>query len=174
MSTRRSFLKHAAWAGALLITGLPSRATAVTFPRLAARNLLKQNVKLPAGFSASRNVVFVVFSRKQQEDVDSWAEPLKAVGEAGNLESWQTTLMGDIGRALRAIVEGAMRGIVRTDEARARYLLLYGERTELLAHFGHPREDQILVLLLDGSGDELWRGRGPWSSASEAALRAAL
>jgi len=176
MSTRRSFLKHVVALGATYGLMLPRIGYALTFPRLAARNLMREDVALPAGFSGSRNVVFVVFARSQQEDVDTWEKPLAALkaSQGSSLQSWQATVMGDIGKTLRAIVEGAMRGIIKSDEARARYLLLYGDKPELLAGFGSPREDEILVLLLDGSGDELWRAAGVWSADAEAGLRAAL
>ena len=83
-------------------------------------------------------------------------------------------LVGDVGSSMQPIVEGAMRGIVKDDATRRRYLLLYGDKPPMLAHFGHPREDQILVLLLDASGDVLWRGSGAWSETTETSLRIAI
>lgn len=145
-------------------------------PQLRARNLLREDVQLPTSFAgASRNLVFVMFSREQQGDVDSWMPALDRMkGEVRQLDRWQAILMGDVGSSMQPIVEGAMRGIVKDDAIRRRYLLLYGDKPPMLAHFGHPREDQSLVLLLDGSGDVLWRGSGAWSKTTETSLRTAI
>jgi len=156
---------------------LPSLAVGSSscFPRVTARNLNRKDVPLPDGFAgASRNLVFVAFARKQQDDVDTWAEPLAQLAKENQLARWQATVMGEVASPLRAIIEGAMRGIVKDDEARRRYLLLYGDRDELLRQLGSPREDAILVMLTDASGDVLWQGRGPHSAFNEDLLRAAL
>ncbi len=177
MSTRRSFLGSVGAALCAAVLGTPRLShSATAFPRLSARNLLRQDVQLPGDFAAaSRNLVMVAFSRKQQEEVDSWSGPLGALkSEVKQLESWQATLMGDIASALRSLIEAAMRGIIKDDEVRKRYLLLYGEKPPMLANLGNPREDQILILLLDGSGDELWRSTGPWDEETEASLREAI
>lgn len=175
MRTRRAFVKGALAAAFAATIGAPRTSHALTFPRLAARNLLREDVYLPSGFSGSRNLVFVVSSRHQQADVDSWRDSLGAMqAQARSFERWQATMMGDVGEPLRSIVEGAMRGIVKDDAVRKHYLLIYGEKSSLLAGFGHPRKDEILLLLLDGSGDELWRGNGAWTQRTEESLRFAL
>ncbi len=119
--------------------------------------------------------MFVVFSREQQDDVDSWTPALDRMkGDVRQLDRWQATLMGDVGSSMQPVVEGAMRGIIKDDATRRRYLLLYGDKPPMIANFGHPREDQILVLLLDGSGDVLWRGSGAWSETTELSLRTVI
>ncbi len=176
MRTRRSFLFSSLALSAA--AALPSVAfgSAESFPRVTARNLNQEDVPLPAGFAAaSRNLVFVAFDRSQHEDVETWARPLASLtGKPTQLTSWQATVMGEVEGSLRPIVESAMRGIVKDEEARRRHLLLYGDRADLLARLGSPREDAILMLLTDASGDLLWQGRGAHSDLNEQMLRFAL
>lgn len=158
----------------LLLLAVPAQA-ADRFPDVPVRNLARQETRLPAAFTHDLNVVFVVFSRKQQEEVESWIPLFTEVGkERTDLQYWQASLMGEMGKVLRGIVEGAMRGAIKEKDRRARFFLLYGDEAPILAGLGDPDDQHLLMLLTARDGTILWRASGAHSQEAEDALRSVL
>ena len=159
----------------LLLLFSTSAVAADRFPDVPARNLAKQELRLPAAFTHDFNVVFVVFARNQQDEVESWIPLFSEVGkDRDDVQYWQASLMGTMGKALRAIVEGAMRGAIKEPDRRERFFLLYGDKAPILTGLGEPDDEHLLMLLVDRDGAVIWRASGARAPASEAALRAAL
>ena len=174
MTSRRTFL--AGLALAPLAAVLPRRAVAASrsFPRVPARSLAREDVTLPSAFAGSRNLVLLAPHRSEADQLDSWTAPLTALqADVPELADYRLTLMGTVSDAHRGLVEGALRGLVKEPSAWPRFLLHYGEREAVLAELG-ARSEAPMALLLDASGDELWRASGVWSEATDASLRSAL
>jgi hypothetical protein len=133
---------------------------------------LDRNVfTVPDAFSGNANLVVMSFARDQSDALDAWYEA--GDGVAG-VTPYRLLLMGGVPRAVRGIVEKAMRKAVPGSDAQSRYLLYYGDGDAYLEQLGLTDTSQVLVMLVDGTGRARWTHRGPVDDDALSALRAAV
>ena len=139
-------------------------------PSAEVEALDKTVLTVPDAFSGDRNLVVMSFARNQAEALDAWYEA--ADGVAG-VTPYRLLLMGGVPRAVRGLVEKAMRKAVPAADDQARYLLNYGDGDAYLSQLGLTDTSAVLVLLVDRTGRVLWSHQGAVDDEALAALRAA-
>lgn len=144
-------------------------------PSVEARSLAKEQLGLPQDLQGQKNLVVISFERSQSDDLATWSETLTTVrGEREDVDSYVLLVMGDLPRALRVVIETAMRGQIKDDEGRERFLLMYGDRDAFVADMGIDDTSSLLVVVLDAAGRPLWQARGPRTDEAVAGLTGAL
>jgi len=162
-----------------LVLAIPSFAqeaapSMTVFPALGGENLAGDAVTLPAGFTGERNLVFLSFARKHQDDVNSWIETADALQRAlPGFRHYQVLAFGDVPKPLHKIIKPSMRKTYPTPEAQARYILANAGSDEFIEALGITDASQTLLVLLDGDGKVLWSIRGPATDEGLESLRAA-
>lgn len=147
----------------------------MTFPRVSGSNLLRQKMNLPHDFQGKLNLVFIPFERWHQLEVDSWsalAEELEEKYEG--LVYYELPTLQNGGFIYKIFLNEGMRAGIPNPKTRERTITLYLDKADFRAALDMADEEHIYVLMVDRTGKEFFRARGPYSREVEAALRQAL
>jgi len=146
--------------------------SALTFPRVSGRNLLRQNVTFPDDLPGKLNLLLLAFYQRQQLDINTWI-PLSQQLEAAynGLYYYELPTITLLGRFQRFFINEGMRAGIPDTKARERTLTLYLDKDEFLSALEIPSQEEIQVLLVDQAGAVLWRTAGRLDETKEAALR---
>ena len=139
--------------------------TAQVFPHLQARNLEGLGVDLPGAFAGDRNLVAVAFRREHQSLVDSWVPwfDQHAAVDPG-LRFYEVPTIGRIWAPVRNLIDGGMASAIRNPVILQRTLTVYGDVNRVTRPLGIEDRSTIALLLVDGSGQVLWRGAGGFAT----------
>ena len=145
------------------------------FPSLEAADLNKQKIQLPGGLAGEVNVLLVAFQREQQADIDTWLPLLPTlVKKHSKLSYYEMPVISRSNFLMRWIIDNGMRGGIPDKQQRARTITLYLDKKPFLKTLEISSEDQIYVLLVNKSGEVLWRTEGLASQAKLESLEAYL
>ena len=147
----------------------------MTFPSVSGSNLLRQKMTLPQDFQGKFNLVFIPFERWHQAEVDSWsalAEELEQKYEG--LVYYELPTLQSGGLIYQFFLNEGMRAGIPNPKTRERTITLYLDKADFRAALEMADEAHIYVLVVDRTGTEFFRARGPFSCENEAALRQAL
>jgi hypothetical protein len=148
-------------------------AEAAIFPSLEASDLNKQKIHLPSGLAGELNVLLVAFQREQQADIDTWLPLLPGlVKKHPKLSYYEIPVISRSNFLLRWIIDNGMRGGIPDKQQRARTITLYLDKKPFLKKLGISAEDRICVLLVNKSGEVVWRAEGVASQAKLESLEA--
>jgi hypothetical protein len=150
-------------------------ADSVRFPAVTSENLEGKSLTLPRDFAGERNVVFIAFLRKQQDDIDTWMPFVKAaVGRTANTDFYEIPTIKQMVAPMRWFINHGMRGGIDDVAARERTITLYIDKSPFKRALAITDENVIQVLVVDRAGHVLWRTTGAFSVEKGAALEAAL
>jgi len=150
-------------------------ADTVTFPTVTSENLEGKMLTLPRDFGGARNVVFVAFLRKQQDDVDTWVPFVKqALGRHPGNDYYEIPTIKRMVAPMRWMINRGMKGGIDDRSARDRTVTLYIDKDPFKKALGIAGEDAIQVLVVDRAGQVLWRTTGTFSVEKGKELEAAL
>jgi len=140
-------------------------ASARVFPRVRARNLEGLDVDLPDAFVGDRNIVAVAFHRNHQSLVDSWVPWFEehAADDPG-LRFYEVPTIGRMWAPARNFIDGGMAAAIRDPATLQRTLTVYGDVTRVTRPVGIEDRSTIALLLVDRSGQVLWRGSGGFAA----------
>jgi hypothetical protein len=149
--------------------------TAQVFPHLQARNLEGLGVDLPGAFAGDRNLVAVAFRREHQSLVDSWVPwfDQHAAVDPG-LRFYEVPTIGRIWAPVRKVIDGGMASAIRNPVILQRTLTVYGDVNRVTRPLGIEDRSTIALLLVDASGQVLWRGAGGFTTALAHDLETAM
>lgn len=143
----------------------------IKFPNLWASNLEQRSLNLPGDLEGELNILFIPFVQWQQLLVNAWL-PL-----ATNLEElypavryYELPVIQEMGESFEEVINAGMRAGIPDVEARERTITLFVNKPSFLESLGLTREDTVYVLLVDGSGNVVWRGEGGPTPANIAGL----
>ncbi len=158
-----------------LLTAALLSADSLRFPTVTFDNLEKRTMTLPRDFGGERNVVFVAFLRKQQDDVDTWVPFVKPlVARTPNTEFYEIPTIKRMIAPMRWMINSGMRGGIDDKGARERTITLYLDKEPFKQALGITDENTISVMIVDREGRVLWRTTGVFTTAKGAELEAAL
>ncbi len=152
-----------------LLVLLLSVAFAADLGAVEGRTLAGDEVSFAAMIDAELTLLVVPFERDQTDDMLTWYEPAEQLPASLAV----TPLLPRGIRALRRIIDRGMAKKMSRARQR-RTATFYVDKDPLKEHLGIEVEDELAILLLARDGRVLFRGTGPWTSSTEAALRAAL
>ena len=150
-------------------------ADTLTFPTVTSENLEGRTLTLPRDFGGARNVVFVAFLRKQQDDVDTWVPFVKqALGRHPGNDYYEIPTIKRMIAPMRWMINRGMKGGIDDRSARDRTVTLYIDKAPFKQSLGITDENAIQVLVVDRAGQVLWRTTGAYSEDKAKGLEAAL
>ena len=134
------------------------------FPSVSGDNLNREQMSLPDDLAGRLNLVFVAFQRLQQISVNTWV-PFAADLETrfDGLRYYEVPTLSLRYRLGKAAIDGGMRGGIPDKSTRARTITVYIDKRRFRDALDIPDEDEIQVLLLDNSGEVIWRTLGEFS-----------
>jgi hypothetical protein len=157
----------------VLCAALASDST--KFPTVTFDNLERQAFTLPRDFGGERNVVFIAFLRKQQDDVDTWVPFVKPlVARTPGTEYYEIPTISRMIAPMRWFINSGMRGGIDDRAARERTITLYLDKEPFKRSLAITEETVIHVLVVDREGRVLWRTTGRFSAEKGTALERVL
>jgi hypothetical protein len=135
------------------------------FPVTSGKNLMRQSVTVPSDLEGQFVLVLVAFQRWHQSRIDTWL-PAIAQFEArfAGLRHYELPVLPSMNILSRTFINEGMRAGIPDPVARATTITLYVDMDEFLPALGVSNNDDIHLLLLDRSGEILWRTAGAYSA----------
>ena len=147
----------------------------MTFPTVSGSNLLREKKTLPQDLQGELNLLFIPFQQWQQREVDSWGALASQLEQQhSGLAAYELPTIEDRNAFSKLFINEGMRAGIPNPKTRQHTITLYLDKAHFRAALNMPDEEHIYVLLVDRQGQELFRARGPYSTAAEAALRQIL
>lgn len=148
---------------------------AAKFPELKASNLESQEFMLPHDFAGEHNLVLIAFQREQQDQVDTWLKEMKRFQEAHpGFQYYELPTIEKFNAVTRWLIDSGMRRGIPDKNARARTITLYIDKQPFKDSLQLPTEKTVYALLVDRSGNVLWRAEGTFDEAKGESLRRTL
>ncbi len=146
-------------------------ADTVHFPVVTSVNLEGRELTFPRDFAGERNIIFVAFLRKQQQDVDSWVPFVKqAIARTPGLDYYELPTIKSMVAPMRWMINRGMKGGIDDRSARDRTVTLYIDKDPFKQALGITDENMIHVLVVDRAGHVLWHSTGVFTAAKGAEL----
>ncbi|MBE7381972.1 MAG: hypothetical protein F6J95_011235 [Leptolyngbya sp. SIO1E4] len=142
------------------------------FPVVSGFNLLGDQFDLPDDFTASYNVVILIYTQPQQNDVYPWIPLLDEIdADFADVQYYELPTLPEFNAAARAQLDQWMIGGIQDEAARARTITLYLDVAAFNQVLGIDTTDEIQLLLITPGGEILWRETGAFSDAKGEALQ---
>ncbi|HVJ07512.1 MAG TPA: hypothetical protein VM554_03960 [Acidisarcina sp.] len=177
----RFFAKLACYTLALFLchTALaqPGAASAANsnFPVVASYNLDKTKVTLPRDLQGEINLLMLSFAPEQQKDVDSWKPIVKEVETSRpGFRHYLVPVFSRENFLSRWWMNSSLRSRLPANEERKWTIPLYLNRQRFLKQLQIASDQEITLLLVEKSGQILWRTTGALTEEKRAALQEAL
>lgn len=145
------------------------------FPMVQGSNLSGNEFRLPGDFEGEYNLVLIPYLREQQANVDTWGECLKRLAvQYPGLRYYELPTLPKYNRVQQFFIDNGMRGGIPDPAVRARTITLYIDVEAFNSALNLPTINDIYVLLLNRSGEVLWRSNGDYTPEKGDALAAVL
>jgi len=145
------------------------------FPSVKGSNLERESLTLPDDFEGDLNLVLVPFQRWQQNLVDTWVGPARALEEDDpRLRYYELPTIQKMNWLSRTFINEGMRAGIRDQTARQRTITLYLDKIGFKEALDIDTEKTIHVFLVDRTGEIIWRERGEYTKEKERSLLAAV
>jgi hypothetical protein len=152
-----------------------SQAGSATFPKVETSNLEGRKYSLPRDFEGERNLVLIAFEREQQKDVDTWLhESTRFEQFDPALRIYELPTIARLDPFRRWFIDAGMRHGIPDRKARERTLTLYLDKNSFRQSLKIESEKQIYAMLVDRSGDVLWRSDGGFAETKAQSLKEVL
>jgi hypothetical protein len=145
------------------------------FPDVTADSLSKQTLHLPADFGPGDTLVLIAFERNQQKDVDTWtAAEVALARQQTEFRFYEIPVLPWRDVFYRWWLNTAMRSGTPDEAARKRTVPVYLNKEGFRNSLQITTEKTISVLLLNKSGQVVWRTVGDWTEEKQRAMVYAL
>jgi len=149
----------------------PPAAGTAKFPDLKASNLESREFNLPQDFGGERNLVLIAFQREQQQQLDTWLKEMKRFQEVDpGFQYYELPTIEKMNSFMRWFIDSGMRRGIPDKNARARTITLYLDKKSFLESLQLPTQNTVYALLVDRSGNVLWRAEGTFDEAKGVSL----
>lgn len=145
------------------------------FPTVKGSSLSGKEFVFPQDIEGDVAIVMIAFTQEQQLDVNTWlplAERIAAENDAVAYYELPTVFRGTV--FFRNWLDGVMRAGIPSQGARDTTVTLYVDVAAFQEALEIPDSNEIQVMLIDQSGDVLWRTDGPLDSDKQAGLEAII
>jgi hypothetical protein len=145
------------------------------FPEVTGTNLLRQKITLPHELQGNLNILLVAFLQRHQALVDSWIPSLSQLEQSyPKVLFYELPVIQKLNFLSQTFINEGMRAGIPNRDTRQKTITLYLDKPAFRNALGIPNEDTIWVLLVDRSGNVLWRTAGPYTPEKGDALGSAV
>ena len=147
----------------------------VHFPTVSGFNLNRQEFTFPEDLAGELNILFVPFLQQQQLVVNTWL-PFAQEMEAAfpGVVYYELPTIDEMPSLSRMFVNEGMRAGIPDETARERTVTLYIDTGEFMEATAIRGKDEVHILLVNRSGDILWRTAGRFDEAKGQTLLEAV
>lgn len=147
----------------------------IHFPTVSGFNLNREEFTFPQDLAGELNILFVPFLQRQQLVVNTWI-PFAQETEAAfpGVAYYELPTIDKMPSLSRMFVNEGMRAGIPDETARERTVTLYIDTSEFMVAADIPGKDQVHILLVNRSGDILWRTVGRFDATKGEALLGAI
>lgn len=130
------------------------------FPQLSGIDLQGKERALPESLSGKLNLVVVAFKHKQQKDVNTWIPTLETITKTNSaVKFYELPVINESNILKRTAINNGMRSGIKSEEARARTIVVYTNHDKFFAATKLDPQ-QIYLLALDKTGKILLKIEG--------------
>lgn len=150
---------------------MDTKGNVVLFPAVAGSNLERRRFRLPGDLDGELNWLILAFWQRHQGDVDTWM-PLAKQLEASHpgFITYELPVIQSRSRVSQWFIDSGMRAGIPDPHVRSRTITLYLKKAPFLKSLEIDNDDAIRSVIVNRSGEVLWRTAGSWSEESEADL----
>jgi len=143
----------------------------VRFPTVAGSNLERRQLILPSDLEGRINLVVLAFWQRHQALVDTWA-PLARDLEDHNpgFAFYELPVIQSRSRLSQWFIDSGMRAGIPDRRVREHTITLYLDKLPFLDALDITDDGTIYSMLVDRSGQILWRASGPLIETAESDL----
>jgi hypothetical protein len=147
----------------------------IHFPTVSGFNLNRQEFTFPQDLAGELNILFVPFLQRQQLVVNTWI-PFALETEAAfpGVVYYELPTIDEMPTLSRMFVNEGMRAGIPDETARDRTVTLYIDTKKFMEAADIPGKDAVHILLVNRSGDILWRTTGQFDEMKGQALLEAV
>jgi hypothetical protein len=128
------------------------------FPRVTGSNLNGKTVELPKELKGKLNIVVIAFIRGQGAQIAEWVPSLNDLVKSNSDLAWyELPTLSATYLPSRPSIDGGMRAAILENDSRERTITLYLGKKEFMQSLNIPHEDTIYILLINKSGQVIWR-----------------
>jgi len=126
-----------------------------------------RHFQLPQDFQGERNLLLIAFERGQQKDIDTWLAQMKRYADLDKgFCYYEIPTIESMNRLMRWFINTGMRSGIPDKKARERTITLYIDKEPFKKSLQIPDEKKIYAMVVDRSGNVLWRATGPYDEAN--------
>ena len=154
---------------------MDTKGNVVLFPSVSGSNLERRRFQLPGDLDGELNWLILAFWQRHQGAVNTWM-PLATQLEERHpgLVTYELPVIQLRSRVSQWFIDSGMRAGIPDPHVRSRTITVYLDKAPFLRALEIGNDDAIHSVIVNRSGEVLWRTAGPWSAESEAGLRAFL
>ncbi len=132
------------------------------FPTVTGSNLERRRMILPSGFAGSLNLVILAFWQRHQALVDSWM-PLASELEQrySGFAAYELPVIQSRSRLSQWFIDSGMRAGISDQRVRERTITLHLDKPPFLDSLDIVDDGTIHAIVVDQTGQVLWRAAGP-------------
>ncbi len=135
-----------------------------TFPTVSGSNLEGERFTLPRDLAGELNLLFIPFQRWHQDWVDTWIPAAKQLAAAyPEFRYYELPTLPQMNPFARISIDFGMKMGIPDRAARAATITLYIDKEQYRRALDIPSEQTITLLLVERSGNILWRATGPYA-----------
>lgn len=158
-------LSFLAWRVGVRQSRLIINSDDVHFPTVSGFNLDRQEFEFPQDFAGDLNLLFIPFLQHQQSTVNTWipfAQELEA--SFPGVAYYELPTIDEMPMMARTFVNEGMRAGIPDQTARERTITLYIDTARFMQSTDIPNKNEVHILLVNRSGEILWRTTGDYDS----------
>jgi hypothetical protein len=139
----------------------PASIKGMRFPQVTGSSLSGQEFNLPGDIEAEYALVMIAFQQVHQLDVNTWIPTaLDASKRYSELVYYEFPTISRLNPLARTFIDSGMRGGIPDPTARATTITLYLDKPAFRKALDIPGENEIVIMLIDRTGEVLWRAVG--------------
>lgn len=145
------------------------------FPTLTAYSLDKAKVNLPADLEGKVNLLLVSFEPEQSKEIETWMPTAQALQHMNfQFRYYRMPVSNQENFIYRWWDTSSLRSVETDPEAWHWVLPIYTNKNDFHRALNIPNEKEIVLLLVDKTGQVLWKSPGRMTDEKKASLENAV
>ncbi|QNI33124.1 hypothetical protein H7849_03875 [Alloacidobacterium dinghuense] len=145
------------------------------FPALTTYSLDKAKINLPSDFEGKVNLLLISFETEQSKDIDTWMPTAQALQHINFQFRYYTMPVSSQENFIYRWWDSSSLRSVETDPVAWRWIIpIYTNKDSFRRALNIPNEKEIALVLVDKSGQVLWKTSGRITNEKKTALTNAV